>query len=449
MSPQSDKPAATQETGTRRFAPIERTLASVLDVGRELLAKRRKTAPSAQTRIQTLINDCKELLDHRGEASGLALASEVADAYLALEAQDRVGFFSALSQQFDVDPDSIIEAAERYRQTPDQHALEAIAHCVEAPRQKLFRRINMAPNGTQVLVAMRGDLLPSLKAHPELRGVDQDLKHLFISWFNKGFLELRKIDWSSPAMILEKIIDYEAVHEINGWDDLRSRLREDRRCFAFFHPALPDDPLVFVEIALTTDIPGAIAPLLRQQREFHDNVPANTVVFYSISNCHPGLAGVSFGNFLIKNVVEKLTQELPGLKTYVTLSPVPGFRKWLVNADLTELVDESLIDKVKEPVSSVVKTEVYEAHLKLCAHYLLKVKSGELPKDPVARFHLGNGARLHRIHGGADLSAKGREQSAGIMVNYIYDLSRIELNHEEFFEQGKIAASRTVMKIAS
>jgi len=449
MSSQSNTPEVPQEPGTRRFAPIERTLASVLDVGRELLAKRRKTLPSAKTRVQALINDCKELLDHRGEASGLALASEIADRYLALLDQERLGFFIALSQQFDVDADSIIKAAEHYKENPDQRALEAIAHCVEAPRQKLFRRINMAPNGTAVLVAMRGHLLTHLKAQPELRGVDQDLKHLFISWFNKGFLELRKVDWSSPAMILDRIIDYEAVHEINGWDDLRSRLRDDRRCFAFFHPALPDDPLVFVEIALTTEIPGAIAPLLRQEREFNADDPVNTVVFYSISNCHPGLAGVSFGNFLIKNVVEELTRELPGLKTFVTLSPVPGFRKWLLSADLTGLVDASLIEKVKEPVGSVVKTEVYEAHLKLCAHYLLKEKSGELPRDPVARFHLGNGARLHRIHGGADLSAKGREQSAGIMVNYLYDLSQIELNHEEFFEQGKIAASRTVIKVAS
>ncbi|MEP4484350.1 MAG: malonyl-CoA decarboxylase [Halioglobus sp.] len=449
MSSPSNKSDASSEHGARRFSPIERTLASVLDVGRELLANRRNARPTAKTRVQALTNDCKELLDHRGEASGLALASEIADTYLVLQDQERLGFFTALSEEFDVDAEQIINAAEKYKEQPDQRALEAIAHCVEAPRQKLFRRINMAPNGTAVLVAMRGHLLAHLRARPELRGVDQDLKHLFISWFNKGFLELRKVDWSSPAVILDRIIDYEAVHEINGWDDLRSRLQDDRRCFAFFHPALPDDPLVFVEIALTNEIPGAIAPLLRQEREFSPDEPVNTVVFYSISNCHPGLAGVSFGNFLIKNVVEKLAQEIPGLKTFVTLSPVPGFRKWLLNADLTELVDTSLIEKVKEPVGSVVKTEVYEAHLKLCAHYLLHEKSGELPKDPVARFHLGNGARLHRIHGGADLSAKGREQSAGIMVNYLYDLSQIELNHEEFFEQGKIAASRTVLKVAS
>jgi malonyl-CoA decarboxylase len=286
-----------------------------------------------------------------------------------------------------------------------------------------------------------------LRANPELRGVDSDLKHLFISWFNKGFLELRRIDWSSPARVLEKIIYYEAVHEINGWDDLRSRLREDRRCFAFFHPALENDPLVFVEIALTNEIPGAIAPLLVQDRDMPSRGDVNTVVFYSISNCHPGLAGVTFGNFLIKNVVEELKKEIPGLKTFVTLSPVPGFRQWLLQADLTGLVDEDLAAKVVRPVDKVVETSVYEALAKLCAHYLLKEKSGELPRDPVARFHLGNGARLHQLNPGADFSAKGKDQSAGIMVNYLYDLSKIEVNHEAYFEKGKVSASRSVKRL--
>jgi malonyl-CoA decarboxylase len=250
-------------------------------------------------------------------------------------------------------------------------------------------------------------------------------------------------------MVLEKIIDYEAVHEINGWDDLRSRLGEDRRCFAFFHPALDNDPLVFVEIALTDETPAAIAPLLVLDRPASVNSAANTVVFYSISNCHPGLAGVSFGNFLIKNVVEELRKEDPDLKTFVTLSPVPGFCRWLATADLDGLIDESLQSVVREPMGKVVRNDIYEARLKLCAHYLLNVKSGDLPKDPVARFHLGNGARLHRIHGGADLSSKGREQSAGIMVNYLYDLSKIEVNHEAFFDEGKISASRSVSRMLS
>ncbi len=223
--------------------------------------------------------------------------------------------------------------------------------------------------------------------------------------------------------MLERIIHYEAVHEINGWDDLRSRLREDRRCFAFFHPALDNDPLVFVEIALTDSIPEALPPLLLQERVMSQGERANTVVFYSISNCHPGLAGITFGNFLIKSVVEELKKEMPTLKNFVTLSPVPGFRKWLLDTDLEGLVSDQLIDRVRKPVGTVVDTQVYEAQLKLCTHYLLHVKSGRMPRDAVARFHLGNGAQLQGIHGGADLSAKGREQSGGIMVNFLYEFT--------------------------
>jgi malonyl-CoA decarboxylase len=426
---------------------IGRTLGSVMEAGREILARRRRGLPATADSAAALIALCRELLEHRGEASGLALAGEIIAGYQNLPESARPDFFAAMVREFDVDHAEIAAAAEHYRQQPDLEGLWSLTRAVEAPRQKLFRRLNMAPDGTRTLVAMRGQLLPMLRANPGFRAIDSDLRHLFISWFNKGFLELRRIDWSSPAMVLEKIIDYEAVHEINGWDDLRSRLREDRRCFAFFHPALANDPLVFVEIALTDAVPGDLAPLLLQQRQAPPAAKINTVVFYSISNCHPGLAGISFGNFLIKNVVEELKKEMPGLKTFVTLSPVPGFRRWLVDADLTDLVPEELVSRIRAPLGRVVEKPVYDALLKLCAHYLLKVKSGDAPRDPVARFHLGNGARLHRMHGGADLSVKGREQSAGIMVNYLYDLAKIEENHEAYFEQGKIAVSRTISRL--
>jgi malonyl-CoA decarboxylase len=426
---------------------LGRSLGSVMDAGREILARRRRTAPAAPNSAAALLALCKELLEHRGEASGLVLASEITSGYRHLPADQRTGFFSGLATEFDVNVDEILEAAQSYREQPDQENLWSITRAAEAPRQKLFRRLNMAPQGTETLVAMRGQLLPVLRENPELKAVDSDLRHLFISWFNKGFLELRRIDWSSPAMVLEKIIDYEAVHKMNGWEDLRSRLREDRRCFAFFHPALADDPLVIVQVALTDNVPAALAPLLEQERQHVAVKDTNTVVFYSISNCHPGLAGISFGNFLIKAVVEELKKEIPNLKTFVTLSPVPGFRNWLQTADVSTLIDETLIEKVKQPLGRVVEKEVYDAHIKLCAHYLLNAKSGELPKDPVARFHLGNGARLHRIHGAADLSIKGREQSAGIMVNYLYDLPKIEEYHEAYFDKGKISASREVIRL--
>ena len=447
MSEELPAGATSPETGAGTIISLGRTLSSVMEAGREILARRRLPANGKAGPAGALVTLCRDLLDHRGEASGLALASEITLGYRELPEEERLPFFEQLAGEFDVDPETVGEAAARYRDDPTQANLSEVSRAVEAPRQKLFRRLNTAPDGTATLVAMRGHLLEVLRNNRHLAGVDSDLKHLFISWFNKGFLELRRVDWSSPAMVLERIIRYEAVHEINGWDDLRNRLREDRRCFAFFHPALRDDPLVFVEIALTDEVPGALAPLLKQERVTGNNSQASTVVFYSISNCHPGLAGISFGNFLIKNVVEELKNELPGLKTFVTLSPVPGFRRWLLSAELDELVPERLREKVKEPLGQVVETDVYETLVRLCAHYLLNVKSGELPRDPVARFHLGNGARLHRIHGGADLSPKGREQSAGIMVNYLYDLDKIEEYHEAYFDEGVISASRSVRKL--
>ncbi len=447
MPDQLTSPTEQPKPAAGAMTTIGRTIGSVMDAGRDILARRRRGVPAAANSADALMVLCRELLDHRGEASGLALAGEIIAGYQQLPAPARLDFFTGLATEFDVDADEIIAAAEQYREQPGLENLWTLTRAVEAPRQKLFRRINMVPDGTRTLVAMRGHMLPMLRANPGLRGIDSDLRHLFISWFNKGFLELRKIDWSSPAMVLEKIIDYEAVHQINGWEDLRSRLREDRRCFAFFHPALANDPLVFVEIALTDSLPDDMAPLLKQQRTSPPAKRINTVVFYSISNCHPGLAGISFGNFLIKNVVEELKKEMPGLKTFVTLSPVPGFRRWLVDADLEGLIDDALIPRVKQPLGKVVEGVVYDALLKLCAHYLLVEKSGEAPIDPVARFHLGNGARLHRMYGGADLSVKGREQSAGIMVNYLYDLEKIEENHEAYFDKGKIAVSRTISRL--
>jgi malonyl-CoA decarboxylase len=427
--------------------PFSRALSSVVDAGREILARRRLSAATSEQASTALVDLCRELLDHRGEASGLALASEITTAYRAMDADERPAFFTSLLREFDVEDNAIFTAAENYRDNPGFENLSAISKAIEAPRQKLFRRINMAPDGTATLVDMRGHLLRALRQQKELRAVDSDLRHLFISWFNKGFLEMERINWDTPASVLEKIIQYEAVHQINGWDDLRNRLREDRACFAFFHPAMPHDPLVFVEVAFTDELPDAIAPLLLQDRKPASPRDMDTVVFYSISNCHSGLAGISFGNFLIKQVVEEVRAGHPNIRTFVTLSPVPGFSAWLQKADLDELIDPALVDKVREPVSQVIQAEVRDALMKLCAHYLLREKSGNLARDPVARFHLGNGARLHRLHWAADMTDKGRQQSAGIMVNYLYDLNRIEMNHDEYFDQGTIAASRTISKL--
>jgi malonyl-CoA decarboxylase len=301
---------------------------------------------------------------------------------------------------------------------------------------------------------MREDLLKQLRANPGLKVVDRDFVHLLNSWFNRGFLVLRRIDWSSPAVVLEKIIRYEAVHQIRGWDDLRGRIDPvDRRCYAFFHPALVDEPLIFVEIALTADMPGAVQPLLAPGRQPTPPEKARTAVFYSISNCQQGLAGVSFGNFLIKQVVEELRRELPQLDTFVTLSPVPGFMGWLraQAKSMTSEPDKQTVESLDD--SEWPQDEEFAPRARallepLAAQYFLEARTaGNRPVDPVARFHLGNGARLERINWLGDTSEKGLAESAGVMVNYLYDLDQIEENHEAFANQGEVVASPAVRRL--
>jgi malonyl-CoA decarboxylase len=318
----------------------------------------------------------------------------------------------------------------------------------------LFRRLNRAPGGTSALVALRADLLGLMKGHKDFATLDRDVVHLLSSWFNRGFLVLRRIDWQTPANILEQIIRYEAVHEIRDWDDLRRRIDPiDRRCYAFFHPALVDEPLIFVEVALTEQIPGAIAPLLAKDRQLVPVERARTAVFYSISNTQRGLGGISFGSFLIKQVVEELRRELPKLENFVTLSPVPGFMQWLKQTPDLPVSDEErpLLDHLNSPgwaEESELTAQLRTVLEPLAAYYFLKAKTskGRLI-DSVARFHLGNGARLERIDWLGDLSPKGLRESAGIMVNYLYRLDDIEKNHEAYANQGEIAASSAVKKL--
>jgi malonyl-CoA decarboxylase len=311
----------------------------------------------------------------------------------------------------------------------------------------------MAPGGTGALVRMRADLLAELPGAPELAPIDRDFRHLLASWFNRGFLVLRPIDWQTPAAVLEKIIAYEAVHQIDSWDELRRRVDPpDRRCFAFFHPSMPDEPLIFVEVALTREIPGSIQALLAPERGKVAPEEATVAVFYSISNCQPGLAGVSFGAFLIKQVAEDLARELPGLTTFVTLSPVPGLVRWLGQAaagepegDAAEVL--AMLDRPggegdwNDDAVAAARPRV----LGLAARYLLDARRADRqPVDPVARFHLGNGAELAAIHWPADISANGLKHGAGVMVNYRYRLDRIETNHEAYAAEGKITATRAV-----
>jgi malonyl-CoA decarboxylase len=390
------------------------------------------------------------LLSERGEASGAQIARELHHVLGALDADDRHSFQRYLATEFQPDRAALRAAAERYLADGTAEAAAALARVADPPRQELLRRINMAPGGTGELIAMRSEITAHLRDEPELKLLDADLRHLFASWFNRGFLELRRIDWQSPAAVLEKLIAYEAVHEIKGWDDLRRRLASDRRCFAFFHPALPGEPLIFVEVALVQGLATAMPPLLARKTDKEaaraQAARADTAIFYSISNCQDGLRGISFGNFLIKQVVEELKAEFPQLKHFSTLSPVPGLRRWLGQrlangsdpdaASLLELErdgwwnDPARSEKLRAPL------------LRLCAHYLTRKPSIRI--DPVARFHLRNGARLERINWLGNNAPRGIEESFGIMVNYLYDRDTINDNHEAFVRDGTVVRSPEV-----
>jgi len=383
------------------------------------------------------------LLSERGEASGALLARELHGVLRALDAGDRHGFQRYLASEFHPDSAALRSAAERYLADATAEAAATLAQAADPPRQELLRRMNMAPGGTGALIAMRSEITAHLRHEPELRLLDADLKHLFASWFNRGFLELRRIDWQTPAAVLEKLIAYEAVHEIKGWDDLRRRLAPDRRCFAFFHPALPGEPLIFVEVALVEGLATAVLPLLSRDADEAAAraraVRADTAIFYSISNCQDGLRGVSFGNFLIKQVVEDLHAEFPQLKRFSTLSPVPGFRRWLTqHPSLREFECDGWCH---DPAQIELMRPVL---MRLCALYLTRQPSPGNRIDPVARFHLGNGARLERINWLGNNSPRGIQESFGIMVNYLYDHDSIESNHEAFVRGGTIVRSSDV-----
>ena len=427
-------------------------LTSISERGRTLL--RRVGSSEAKQDGAGLIELCEALLSGRGEASGTAMAREVLDRYHHLDGAERLAFFEALARRFGPDRERLAQAIESWRAQPNDADAGELHFASEPRRQELIRRLNRAPGGTSELVSMRADLLSAINGNKDLAALDRDVVHLLSSWFNRGFLVLRRIDWSTPANILEKIIRYEAVHEIRDWDDLRRRIDPaDRRCYAFFHPALVDEPLIFVEVALTESIPGAIAPLLAEDRPPVPVERARTAVFYSISNTQRGLGGISFGNFLIKQVVEELRRELPKLDHFVTLSPVPGFTHWLKQASDVPVSgdDRALLDQLDRPdwfENAELAAQLRAVVEPLAAYYFLKART---PKgrliDSVARFHLGNGARLERIDWLGDLSPKGLRESAGIMVNYLYRLEDIEKNHEAYANQGEIAASSAVKKL--
>lgn len=429
-------------------------LGTIVERGRAIIERGRDQGLPGED----LAGLAEALLSGRGEATGVAMAAKLLDGYQTLDAAARRAFFASLAGRFGAPQQGLEAAARAFLADPNARTAQALHDASEPRRQALIRRLNRAPGGTAALVAMRADLLRFLKDEPELAIVDHDFEHLLASWFNRGFLVLRDIGWSTPAVILEKIIHYEAVHRIKDWDDLRRRIDPaDRRLYAFFHPALVDEPLIFVEVALTGEMPGAIGPILAEERQHLAPANATTAVFYSISNCQAGLKGISFGSFLIKQVVEELARALPNLKTFVTLSPLPGFAAWLAAereaapSILTE-ADRALLDRLDAPGwvdDEDVSRAARPALAALAASYLLhaKTRRGQ-PVDPVARFHLGNGARLERINVMGDLSAKALAASYGVMVNYLYDPRQIERQHEAYAHDGTIAAAPAVRRLA-
>jgi malonyl-CoA decarboxylase len=394
-----------------------------------------------------VIQLCRNLLSERGEVSGTLLAGEALAAYLALDETSRDGFFDLLVQEFSPDPEQVGRAGDAYRVNPSAANLARLQTSVEAPRVELFQRLNLAPGGTRVLVEFRARMLRMLDLNPHWEPVVMDLENLLIAWFNRGFLELRRIDWRTSALVLEKLIRYEAVHEIHGWNDLHRRLEADRRCYAFFHPALPDEPIIFIEVALTRGMSEKVQPLIDPGAPVLPPESADCAMFYSITNCQEGLRGVPFGSFLIKQVVEDLGREFPRIRKFATVSPVPGFREWLAsNPELAPL--QAKLSQPKWWDNKKLAEELRVELVPWCARYLLQAKNRREPLDPVARFHLRNGARLERINWLGDTSAVGMLRSAGIMVNYFYRLADLESNHEAYIHDYEVVTTSEIESLA-
>ena len=404
-------------------------------------------------RTEELVSLCNALIAESGEYASTALARDALAAYHKCDERCREEFFTVLGRDYGPPVEMVSRAAAAYQAEPTHDSLLRLQQAVDSPRQELFRRLNMAPGGTAALVEMRRELLKGLRAHPEWKVLDADLLHLLRSWFNRGFLRLERIDWHTSAMVLEKLIQYEAVHAIQGWRDLRRRLEADRRCFAFFHPQLPDEPIIFIEVALSRGMSAQVQPLLDIRTQLADTADADCAMFYSITNCQEGLRGISFGNQLIKQVVRDLKDEFPHIKRFATLSPIPGFRRWLegeMHGAPLAAEEQALLARTADPAWHLgeIAEPLQTLLMGLCAYYLVKAKNGLEPLDPVARFHLANGAVLERLNWMGDVSEQGMQRSAGMMVNYVYWLDELERNHERYFRDHDVVASPAIERLA-
>jgi malonyl-CoA decarboxylase len=436
-------------------------------------SKPRESEPLSASALRAARTTIRESLEGvGGEASARQRVAQLAELYRSLNDDGRKSFLGLLVREFGPDEQAIERASQAYLQAKHgerRNAESELRRSLASPRIRIFKQFNLLPDGVKLLVDMRADVLRFVSDLAAFEVLDDELGSLLASWFDVGNLELRRISWASPAMLLEKLVAYEAVHEIRSWKDLRNRLDSDRRCYAFFHPRMPDEPLVFVEIALTREMSDNIHGLLDESAPASDPHAAEAAIFYSISNTQEGLRGVSFGGFLIKRVVETLCIDFPRLKIFATLSPVPGFRRWLDERSQSRdptLFSEAERERLrkaaetKDPHDALARLLVRgfaadasppaalkPSLLHLSARYLVQEKGDSGPLDPVARFHLGNGARLERINWLADTSPRGVKQSAGLMVNYLYKLADIEENHEAYAREGRIVMSDGVKRL--
>ena len=428
---------------------LKEIISSVADVGQKLFNK----SNIKKNDLDSILSLCDDLLSNKGAVFGITVARDITSLYQELSNENKFNFFKKLNEKYKPSHTKVGEAIELYTKSQNEKNLSTLFKVAEGKRRELFRRMNMAPNGTSIIVSLREDLLKILNDNKDLVSFDNDLRHLFSAWFNPGFLKLEKITWETKAAVLEKIMKYERVHHINDMNELKRRLGEDRRFFSYFHPALEDEPIIFVQVALTKGLGKSIQEIMKPSGE--SNKKYDTATFYSISNCQEGLSRVTLGNFLIKRVVYEIQEELPQIKNFGTLSPIPGFAEWFSYLDENKIkiilgnlqIDLSFLKSsdLKLGDSKIISNK--EAMIKLVAHYIVNEKNHKgLPINNVTRFHLGNGAIVDDIVVNANISETGFKRSFGIMVNYLYELKSIEKNHEDYMNNKKVIFSNKLKK---
>jgi len=429
---------------------LKEIISSIADAGQKLFNKKN----IKKNDLDSILSSCDDLISNKGAAFGITVARDITELYQTLSMENKLLFFKKINEKYKPSFTKVNEAIDNYKNSQNENTLSDLFKVSEGSRRELFRRMNMAPNGTSIIVTLREDLLKLLKDNKELRVLDSDLRHLFRAWFNPGFLKLEKITWDTKAAILEKIIKYERVHQIKDMNELKRRLGEDRRFFSYFHPALEDEPIIFVQVALTKGLGKSIQELMKPSSE--DQKTHDTATFYSISNCQEGLSRVTLGNFLIKRVVYQIQEELPHIKNFGTLSPIPGFVEWF--SYLEESKIKSILGNLTDQNVSFLKSQDLkigdkriidnkDSILKIVTHYIVNEKnSNGLPINDVCRFHLGNGAIIDDIIVNANVSESGFNRSFGVMVNYLYEFKNIEKNHEDYINNKKIIISNNLKK---